>query len=503
MSSMSSYDRALHLLRAWLDSWAGIGHVAVGMHRQGYGLKLTQYDDRGWLSYARRRTVLALLALSVALAVRVAAQEPPGPLQEVAAAVERPQRCSTPANPHRLYFECVGQQIDFSAETLTKDVAGFRSELRTLGITPTASYTAQFLGNPSGGQSRGFTYAGTFQASITWDASKVLPTPGLSFNVGAAWSTGRSLSADYIGNVFSVQSAYTVPNGGTNDVTLGPLYLQQLLLEDSLTLAVGRLAPASTFATLPVFNNYINGAINANPGSLGVNDSSFTSYPPGVEWGAQGIYYLTARLQVAAGIFNTNPEAAAGADRGHNFAFRNGNSGVLSILQATYLFNHTTGDPGLPGLYTIGGFYDGNDFTNLARPGTTERGSYSVYAMLQQMVYREGGPRSRKGLTMWGEATLAPRSSVSTLSFLVGGGLSYRGLIPGRGADIASLAAISGSFSRHVPRATAETVIEANYQIAVRGWLSITPDLQYVILPGGSSAVGNAFVLGTQVAISF
>jgi hypothetical protein len=35
-------------LRTWLDSWPGIGHVAVGMHRQGYDLQLTQYDDRGW-----------------------------------------------------------------------------------------------------------------------------------------------------------------------------------------------------------------------------------------------------------------------------------------------------------------------------------------------------------------------------------------------------------------------------------------------------------------------
>ena len=46
--SMQSYDRALHALRTWLDSWAGIGHVAVGMHRQSYDLQLTQYDDRGW-----------------------------------------------------------------------------------------------------------------------------------------------------------------------------------------------------------------------------------------------------------------------------------------------------------------------------------------------------------------------------------------------------------------------------------------------------------------------
>ena len=42
------YDRALDALRSWLDSWPGIGHVAVGMHRQGFDLQLTQYDDRGW-----------------------------------------------------------------------------------------------------------------------------------------------------------------------------------------------------------------------------------------------------------------------------------------------------------------------------------------------------------------------------------------------------------------------------------------------------------------------
>jgi hypothetical protein len=42
------YDRALWALRTWLDSWPGIGHVAVGMHRQGYDLQLSQYDDRGW-----------------------------------------------------------------------------------------------------------------------------------------------------------------------------------------------------------------------------------------------------------------------------------------------------------------------------------------------------------------------------------------------------------------------------------------------------------------------
>ena len=37
--SMLSYDRALQALCCWLDCWPRVGHVAVGMHRQGYDLQ--------------------------------------------------------------------------------------------------------------------------------------------------------------------------------------------------------------------------------------------------------------------------------------------------------------------------------------------------------------------------------------------------------------------------------------------------------------------------------
>jgi hypothetical protein len=40
--------RRPNALRLRLDSWSGIGHIAAGMHRQGFDLQLTQYDDRGW-----------------------------------------------------------------------------------------------------------------------------------------------------------------------------------------------------------------------------------------------------------------------------------------------------------------------------------------------------------------------------------------------------------------------------------------------------------------------
>jgi hypothetical protein len=46
--SLPSYDRALWALRTWLDSWEGLGHVAVGTARQRYDLQLTRYAERGW-----------------------------------------------------------------------------------------------------------------------------------------------------------------------------------------------------------------------------------------------------------------------------------------------------------------------------------------------------------------------------------------------------------------------------------------------------------------------
>jgi hypothetical protein len=38
----------LALIRRWLDSWTGIGLIAVGMQRQGWDLQLTAYGDSHW-----------------------------------------------------------------------------------------------------------------------------------------------------------------------------------------------------------------------------------------------------------------------------------------------------------------------------------------------------------------------------------------------------------------------------------------------------------------------
>ena len=180
-------------------------------------------------------------------------------------------------------------------------------------------------------------------------------------------STGKNLSADYIGNSFTVQSAYTAPDNGTNNLTLGEMYLRQRLFNNSLVIAANPLPPGSTFAIMPVLYNYVNAAINPGLSVLGINDATFAFYPPGAEWAAQDDH-VTPRFEVAAGVFNTNLSSALGGKGGLNFALHRGNRGALSVVQVNYLFNDAPGDTGLPGLYSFGGFYDSNKFKQPQQP---------------------------------------------------------------------------------------------------------------------------------------
>ncbi len=53
------------------------------------------------------------------------------------------------------------------------------------------------------------------------------------------------------------------------------------------------------------------------------------------------------------------------------------------------------------------------------------------------------------------------------------------------------------------PAADAETNIELTYRAPVTSWLTLQPDLQYVVDPGTSSTLDDAFVAGLRFEIAF
>jgi porin len=108
---------------------------------------------------------------------------------------------------------------------------------------------------------------------------------------------------------------------------------------------------------------------------------------------------------VAAGVYNADPEVARDGKHGVDFAFDPEN-GVLAIAEAGYQWNQPADETGMPGSVTFGGYLDSSDFDFLKESGRTRGGNYGFYLLLDQMVYREGGPRSDEasdqGLTPWG-----------------------------------------------------------------------------------------------------
>jgi len=415
-------------------------------------------------------------------------QTQPSPSATVA---QRTLTCRYAADPNKRRFGCKDETFDWD-ETLTSDWNGLRNKARVRGITPTASYYSALQTNATGGPHQIWGYVGQTTAGVDFDFEKLLKIPGLSFYFSENWGTGSNLTAT-IGSVFPVSINYGV---GSH---LGEIYLQQKLLNSDLTLAAGRLAANFTFAGLPVFDNYMTAGINGTPFSLLKNDVSYAGPPPGLEWGAQAIYSPTPVVQIAAGVFNTNPNSA---NNGNIFTFQQGNKGALVTAQITYLNRQGSNDTGRPGQYTAGFFEDTNGFAILPGGHSRSDGNAGIFVLGQQMVYQPEEAGLTQGLTIWGAWAYSGKQSVSPMPVFGGGGLSDEGLIPHRKNDVLSVGWLYGETSDFIPSASAARLLEVNYQWVQKRYLRIIPDFQYLWRPAGTND-SDAAVFGVRLNLTF
>ncbi len=402
---------------------------------------------------------------------------------------QRKLNCQHPANPGKRRSGCKDEDFEWD-ETLTSDWSGLREEAKKIGITPSGSYYFALQTNLTGGTQEAWRYAGQLTTAIDINFEKLLKIPGLSLYVSDTWGTGSDL-APAIGGVFPPNPNYAV------GAYLAQTYLQQKLLDGNLTIAVGRLGADCTFASLPVFDNYVSYAINPTPISLVVNDLSYTGPPPGLEWGAQVLYNLTPVVQLAAGVFNTNPNSA---NNGNVFALQQGNKGALVTAQASYLYNQESS--GMQGQYTVGFFEDSNSFATLPDGSSKSNGNAGAFLLGQQMIYRPDGPGTSRGLTVWAAWAYSPKQLVSPMPVFSGTGVSYEGLLRRRKHDIVSAGWIYGKTSSWIANGSSSRLIEVNYQWVPKRYLNVSPDFQYIWDPTGKPGRGAA-VFGVQVYLTF
>ena len=53
------------------------------------------------------------------------------------------------------------------------------------------------------------------------------------------------------------------------------------------------------------------------------------------------------------------------------------------------------------------------------------------------------------------------------------------------------------------PSTASEFALEASYRAALTPWLSVQPDLQYIINPGGDRGLRDALVFGLRTQLAF
>ena len=154
------------------------------------------------------------------------------------------------------------------------------------------------------------------------------------------------------------------------------------------------------------------------------------------------------------------------------------------------------------------------------------RDAAGLYAILDQLVFREAGTVDQ-GLAVFARVSAAPNDR-NLVNLYLDGGLTYKGLFPGRVNDTLGLsvgyARISDSArgfdldkagfnpGAFTPIRSSELVFEATYQAQVVPGFTIQPDLQYIVRPGAGIAnprdpagapIRNATVLGVRATIRY
>jgi len=400
------------------------------------------------------------------------------------------------------------------------DWFGLRPALERVGIVPTVNFVSDVQGNPLGGERQALREFDDLFVGLNVELEKLVGAPGTKFHVGFSQRSGTSLSDIDIGNTFNVAE---VCCGAT--YRLVDVYLEQPLLGDRLNVRVGRMASGDEFMSSPLYWMFVQSGFDGNPFGIFLNAPGMSAYPIAT-WGLRVRVEPVEWFYAMAGVFNGDPTLIDNDKHGVDWSMR---GPVFAIAEIGLRLNQGPADAGLPGNYKLGAYYNGGTYPDFLRdtagglapvtglPPRTTRGKTGFYVLADQMVYREAPGPSPQGLTPFVAVVVAPDQSTNAMPLFVNGGLVYTGLFPRRDRDVAAFGVVYGRFSQDQRRAqqlerqtgvaaqvqTYEIALEWTYALQVARWLSIQPDVQYIIRPGGGGHIPNALVLGTQFAVTF
>ena len=394
------------------------------------------------------------------------------------------------------------------------DVSGLRTRVAGKGITFNAQYVAEVWGNPTGGESNATVYTGLMSLQGNVDLQKLLGWQGASVSTRWYWLSGQDISAEHVGNIFTVSNIAGFPTFRMNE-----LWFQQNFLSDRISVRVGQLGADSEFDLSTNSIVFLNTTFSWSPELYTNIPNGGPAYPmaaPGIRLALTPVSWLSYQ----GAIFQGNPFAQDVNRHGFRWDLSASN-GYFSIHEVNFRMNQGSGSSSLPGTFKIGGWFDTAPDPNAS---STQPWNYGFYFVADQMLYRvphsdfplspdnkgeqtAAASPTNKGLGVFAHIGYVPESS-SFINFYLDGGLSYKGLIPTRDHDVLGGAFAYGHLStkaqdnKERSNPGYEIVFEATYQIELAPWFSVQPDLQYVFHPSGTD-IANALVLGARTTVSF
>jgi porin len=415
------------------------------------------------------------------------------------------------------------------------DPGGARAALGAKGITYSVAYVGEVFDNLRGGIERGAVYEGRFDLRFDVDLDKLIDLPGLAFHAQFLQIHGRGPTRRKVGNFMTISNIEALPS-----TRLDELWLEQTLLDGKLAVRAGQLSADSEFLSSQTASVFING-------TFGWPDITNENLPAGgiaYPWATPGVRVKVlpaSGVTLLGAVFNGDPSGGGSGEplrhnqHGTQFPLHNA---PFFIGEAAYAYNQEDGAPGLPGTIKVGGWYHAGRFNDqrydtnglsLADPASSGiarrlRGNYGLYAMAEQMLWRRP-ETSDQGLAAFARVSTAPGDRNPAV-FYADGGLTFKGVLPGRPDDMAGIAfgyakasnrlraqqRDARAFGATTPILSSEVLLEVTYQAQlVPGW-TLQPDLQYIRRPSGGVAnpanptgqrIKDAVLLGLRTTIQY
>ncbi len=351
------------------------------------------------------------------------------------------------------------------------------------GKTPPISLGTTYIGdavyNFSGGIKTGKAYMGYIDlgATINTEGLGIWRNGELFINLQN--THGSTVSADYIGD------AQVMSNIDNGDYTyLYQFWYRQTINKFSLLVGIHDLN--SEFFVSDFSGEYANSSFGIMPAvSFNVPVPIF----PKTTLGAILRYDFSDAISFQTAVFDGNPLDLDSIPYNGELVIGD-NHGLFSVAEIHY--NHNSSN-GRNGTYKIGFFYHSGDFENLAKD-KVYKGNYGVYIFIDQMLF----PASREeneGLGTFFQLGLSPDDR-SLNDLFIGFGFNYYGAsdnIIGLGVAHASL---SNKLVDANPKiyANGETAIESFYKMKLGEYITLQPEIQYIINPGFNKSLDNALV---------